>query len=100
MDPITPEPLPIKSFATAEPAWDYVAEIYKRNTSFIREHLFALIRGEKPKGHVRATYPEVRVSSTSFQKIDSPSAARLGRRTGLQPLVSGPGVSTTGHRED
>ncbi len=71
MDLITPEPLPRKRFKSPELAWDYVAEIYKRNTSFIREHLFELIKGAKPSGHVRATYPEVRVSSTSFQRVDS-----------------------------
>ncbi len=71
MNAIIPEPMPTKSFDNPELAWEYVAEIYKRNTSFIREHLFSLIKGSEPLGRVRATYPEVRVSSTSFGRVDS-----------------------------
>ncbi len=71
MDMIIPEPLPTRRFDKPESAWEYVAEIYKRNTSFIRQHLFDLLNGAAPHGHVRASYPEVRVESTSFQRVDS-----------------------------
>ncbi len=71
MNAIIPEPMATKSFDNPELAWEYVAEIYTRNTSFIREHLFSLIKGSEPIGRVRATYPEVRVSSTSFGRVDS-----------------------------
>ena len=71
MDLITPKPLTTKSFTDPEAAWDYVEEIYKRNTGFIRDHLFGLLKDGKPSGHVRATYPEVRVQSTSFGRVDS-----------------------------
>jgi len=71
MNVISPEPLPFKSFEDPEKAWEYVAEIYSRNTGFIREHLVALSKGRVPEGTVRATYPEVRVTSTSHQKVDS-----------------------------
>lgn len=66
-----PEPLPAKSFSDPEKAWAYVAEIYDRNTAFIREHVTELTKGKLPAGKVRATYPVVRVASTSHQKVDS-----------------------------
>jgi len=68
---ISPEPMPNKSFRNPEKAWEYVAEIYNRNTSFIRKHLIDLTKGSLPEGKVRSTYPMVQVVSTSHQKIDS-----------------------------
>lgn len=68
MTTITPQPLPQKSFTDPEQAWAYIAEIYQRNTSFIRDHLAGLARGVVPKGRVRACYPQVEVRSTSFGK--------------------------------
>lgn len=68
---ITPAALPQKQFSNPLSAWAYVAEIYDRNTAFVRDHLKALSTGEKPKGKVRACYPKVRVVSTSHQIVDS-----------------------------
>jgi AMP nucleosidase len=71
MESITPPPLPQKSFSDPEAAWHYIAEIYHRNTGFIREHLLGLTKGIVPKGTVRAYYPEVQVTSRSYGKTDS-----------------------------
>ncbi|MDB5541937.1 MAG: nucleosidase, partial [Devosia sp.] len=68
MDTITPAPLPQKAFTDPHAAWAYVAEIYHRNTGFIREHLLGLTRGRVPKGRVRAFYPQVQVTSRSYGK--------------------------------
>ncbi len=68
---LTPPPLPQRSFRVPEDAWSYVEEIYARNTGFIREHLVNLTRGTVPRGRVRAFYPEVQVTSTSYGKTDS-----------------------------
>lgn len=68
---LTPPPLPTKRFADATQAWEYAAEIYTRNTGFIRDHLFGLMKGSAPAGRVRATYPNVQVMSISHQKVDS-----------------------------
>lgn len=68
---LSPKSLPSKSFKDPEKAWEYVSEIYKRNTGFIRDQLIALTKGEIPAGKVRAYYPQVQVVSTSHQKIDS-----------------------------
>lgn len=71
MDTITPKPAPQKAFTDPEAAWTYIAEIYHRNTDFIREHLLGLTKGIVPKGRVRAFYPEVQVTSRSYGKTDS-----------------------------
>ena len=71
MATISPKPLPPKAFTDPAAACDYVIEMYDRNTGFIREHLFGLSKGIVPKGKVRAYYPEVQVSSTSYGKSDS-----------------------------
>ena len=71
MDIITPPPAPHKSFKNPDDAWDYLAELYHRNTAFIRQHLIGLSKGVVPKGRVRAFYPEVQVTSRSYGKTDS-----------------------------
>jgi len=71
METILPEPLPTKSFSDPSAARDYVAQIYERNTQFIRNAVKELSDGNRPKGRIRATYPFVQVESQSFQKIDS-----------------------------
>jgi AMP nucleosidase len=72
MDLISPPPMPHRSFTDPESAWAYLAEIYHRNTGFIRDQLLQLTGGRVPKGRVRAYYPEVQVASTSYGKADSP----------------------------
>ena len=71
MDIITPKALPQKAFTDPLAAWDYISEIYTRNTGFIRDQLLALTKGRVPKGRVRAYYPEVQVTSRSYGKTDS-----------------------------
>src|SRR5690348_1232419 len=71
MDTIIPPPLPQRAFTKPEEAWSYISEIYHRNTGFIRHHLVALTDRRVPKGRVRAFYPEVQVTSTSYGKTDS-----------------------------
>lgn len=71
MTTISPPRLEKQSFTDPEKAWAHLAEIYHRNTSFIREHLSALAKGVVPEGRVRACYPQVEVRSTSFGKGES-----------------------------
>lgn len=68
---ISPPRLEKQSFTDPEKAWAHLAEIYHRNTSFIRGHLNALAHGTVPEGRVRAYYPQVEVRSTSFGKGES-----------------------------
>ena len=54
MDTITPPPAQQKAFTDPEQAWAYIAELYHRNTGFIRSHLIGLSKGIVPNGRVRA----------------------------------------------
>ena len=65
---VTPPAIPLKSFTDPVKAWEYVCEIYDRNTGFIRDHLLNLTKGQVPPGKIRAHYPKVQVLSTSFQQ--------------------------------
>jgi AMP nucleosidase len=71
MTTISPEPLPPRAFTDPAAACDYVAEIYDRNTGFIRQHLYGLAHGVVPAGKVRAYYPQAQVTSQSYGKTDS-----------------------------
>jgi AMP nucleosidase len=71
MDIISPPPAPTRAFQNPEDAWAYLAELYARNTGFIREQLIGLSKGIVPKGRVRAHYPEVQVTSRSYGRTDS-----------------------------
>ncbi|WP_404403749.1 AMP nucleosidase [Pelagibacterium halotolerans] len=72
---VTPPALPLKAFTDPVQAWDYVCEIYDRNTSFIQDHLRNLTKGIVPPGKVRAHYPKVQVTSTSYLQQASSRAA-------------------------
>jgi AMP nucleosidase len=71
MDILSPPPAPLQRFTDPEAAWAEIAAIYARNTGFIHQHLVALTRGIVPQGRVRAFYPVVQVTSTSYGKTDS-----------------------------
>jgi AMP nucleosidase len=71
MSSVTPDPLPQKAFSDPEKAWDYIREIYQRNTAFITAQVQNLAKGKVPRGRVRAYYPEVQVTSRSYGKTDS-----------------------------
>ncbi|HHG90979.1 MAG TPA: AMP nucleosidase, partial [Devosia sp.] len=68
---LRPEPFPQKSFTDPLKAWEYLDEIYRRNTAFIRDHFTALVRGTAPMGKVRACYPQIQVSANSYHSATS-----------------------------
>jgi AMP nucleosidase len=55
-------------------------------TDFLRHHLESYARGETLNSRIRATYPFVRITTTSYSRLDS----RLS-----YGFVSGPGVHET-----
>jgi len=71
MATISPPPLPQKAFTDPEAAWNYLNEIYSRNTRFLRENLLRLSEGIIPGGRVRACYPEAQVQSRSYGRSRS-----------------------------
>ena len=78
-----PRPIASKSFRDPEAAVERLELIYDRHTAFIRERFARLLKTKRLDGRVRATYPEIRIETSSFAKIDS----RLS-----YGHVAGPGV--------
>src|SRR5262245_11098519 len=83
---LSPKRIATESFTDAAAAVDRLEEIYERNTAFLRGHFEAYANG-KPLGiRVRATYPFVRITTTTHARLDS----RLS-----YGFVSGPGTHET-----
>ncbi len=75
-----------------EAAVDRLEAIYDAATAFLSQHFIAAVTGKRPQGRVRAYYPEIRLTTTSFAKTDS--RLSFGH-------VAGPGTySTTITRPD
>jgi len=83
---VSPARIPTEAFAKAPAAVGRLAEIYERNTAFLRERFEAYAGGEPPAGRVRAFYPLVRIATDTHARVDS----RLS-----YGFVSGPGVHET-----
>ena len=89
---LTPEARPAAPFHDPAAAVDRLAALYAEATEFLSRHFVATVRGRRPPGRVRAFYPEIRLSTTSFAKTDS--RLSFGH-------VAGPGsYSTTVTRPD
>jgi len=73
---LTPRPFTTEAFSDAIAAVDRLDEIYDRNTRFLRDRFEAYINGEPLTARVRATYPLVRIKTSSHARFDS----RLSRR--------------------
>ena len=83
---LAPPRLPTQAFTDAAGAVARLAEIYERNTAFLREHFERYASGEAPPARVRATYPFVRVTTATHARLDQ----RLA-----YGFVAGPGVHQT-----
>jgi AMP nucleosidase len=83
---LSPKRMATEAFTDPSAATDRVEQIYERNAGFLREHFEAYLQGEPPKTRVRATYPFVRITTTTHSRVDS----RLS-----YGFVSGPGVHET-----
>ena len=85
-DVLSPKLIDTEDFTEPSAAVDRLREIYERNTSFLRDHFEAYVRGERPNSRVRAAYPFVRIVISTHSRLDS----RLS-----YGFVSGPGVYQT-----
>jgi AMP nucleosidase len=81
-----PAPIPPERFDDAEAAVARLELIYERHTAFIRDRFAVLLQKGSLRGRVRATYPQIRVETSTFAQIDS----RLS-----YGHVAGPGVFAT-----
>ncbi|MDN5786215.1 AMP nucleosidase [Pseudorhodobacter sp.] len=68
---LTPRRALVESFSNPEAAVDRLEALYFEATGFLAEHFSAAVLGERPDARVRAFYPEIRLTTTSFSKSDS-----------------------------
>ena len=82
----TPQHIATEAFTDAAAAVNRLDDIYERNTRFLRDRFEAYANGEPLTARVRATYPFVRVTTSTHARLDS----RLA-----YGFVAGPGVHET-----
>ena len=68
---LTPPPIATEAFSDAAAAVARLDEIYARNTQFLRERFAEYVEGKRFEGRVRATYPFVRITTTTHARVDS-----------------------------
>jgi AMP nucleosidase len=83
---LAPERIATQAFSDATAAVDRLQEIYERNTRFLRDHFETFANGETLTMRLRATYPFVRITTSTHARLDS----RLS-----YGFVAGPGVHET-----
>ncbi|MDP2737153.1 MAG: AMP nucleosidase [Pseudorhodobacter sp.] len=83
---LTPPEVIAESFTDASAAVTRLEELYFQATAFLIGHFSAAVTGVRPAARVRAWYPEIRLTTTSFTKTDSRLA--FGH-------VAGPGTYST-----
>jgi len=83
LDILSPNPVATEAFTDASAAVARLAQIYERNTAFLRDRFEAYAGGDPLSRRVRATYPFVRITTDTHARLDS----RLS-----YGFVSGPGV--------
>ena len=83
---LSPDAPAHESFTDAALAVDRLQALYDQATGFLAEHFLATIRKGNPGRRIRAFYPEIRITVSSFDKVDS--RLSFGH-------VSSPGTYTT-----
>jgi len=83
---LAPPLVATEAFTDATTAVARLDEIYDRNTRFLRDRFEAYVNGEPLTTRVRATYPLVRITTSTHARLDS----RLS-----YGFVAGPGVHET-----
>ncbi len=70
-DTVTPPAVTTTEFTDAAAAVARLCEIYTSATEFLCKHFTATLNGQLPKHRIRAFYPEIRITTTSYAKTDS-----------------------------
>ena len=71
LDTVTPENFPSTAFHDALEAVDALEALYERNTRFLRDSFEAVTKGDQPHKRYRAYYPEIRMETMRYDRIDS-----------------------------
>jgi AMP nucleosidase len=68
---LTPPQTEATAFTDAEAAVSRLEALFTQATQFLARHFSAAVTGGKPAQRIRAFYPEIRLTVTSFDKTDS-----------------------------
>ncbi len=68
---VTPKAVPPENFTDARAAVDRLVQIYETSTRFLCMEFGKAMQGDIPDTRIRAFYPEIRITTTSFAKVDS-----------------------------
>ena len=74
---LTPEAAPLESFTSAAAAVDRLEALYTQATTFLSEQFLRTVAKGNPGRRIRAFYPEIRITITSFDKVDLASCMTL-----------------------
>ncbi len=67
----TPPPVDPRAFTDANAAVEHIIALYERNVAFLRERLLGVSDGRAIAGRVRAYYPQVAISTETYERLDS-----------------------------
>ena len=68
---LTPEPQEIECFTDAVAAVERLEQLYTQAVTFLCDNFQSVIETGVAAGRYRAFYPEIRITTTSFAKVDS-----------------------------
>lgn len=68
---ISPEPIEPQTFTDPAAAVARLEQLYTEAIRFLSEQFVKVMQNGPPKGHIRAYYPEIRVTTHSFAHVDT-----------------------------
>ncbi|MCZ4354366.1 AMP nucleosidase [Roseovarius aestuarii] len=68
---LTPKARPVTEFTDPTAAVDHLCDLYQTAVDFLCDQFQQALTGPPPTHRIRAFYPEIRVTTSSFAKIDS-----------------------------
>jgi AMP nucleosidase len=68
---VTPKAVQPENFTDASAAVDRLVQIYEAATRFLCVEFGKALQGDIPDARIRAFYPEIRITTSSFAKVDS-----------------------------
>jgi AMP nucleosidase len=71
LETVTPEQFQPTAFDDPIAAVEALTTLYDRNTRFLRDNFEAVIKGHAPHRRYRAFYPEIRMETLRYDRIDS-----------------------------
>ena len=68
---LTPPTVAEQDFTDADAAVDRLCELYSVATDFLCRHFTETLGGKRPAARIRAFYPEIRITTTSYAQVDT-----------------------------